>query len=80
MKKYGTPTPPIYSIKNIDHQVNLFAGSSDRLADPLDVNRLREELGANVNFYEMYNAGHCTFVWGVDMSFLDDVVNILAKN
>lgn len=37
---YGTPTPPLYNLGNIRVPVRLFAGSSDRLADPTDVQRL----------------------------------------
>lgn len=52
---------------NIRVPVRLFAGSSDLLADITDVNQMWFELNpAYKEFYKVYNAGHCTFIWGRD--------------
>lgn len=37
---YGTENPPVWNLGNIRVPMRLFAGSSDRLADPTDVRKM----------------------------------------
>ena len=59
--------------------MRLFAGSSDLLADLTDVNFLWDSLNPDVKTWlKVYNAGHCTFMWGIDVSsWMNDVFNML---
>lgn len=80
LKIYGQSTPPLYNLANITAQVHLFAGDEDMLADPTDVQRLKGELvNANVTFHEYANVGHITFLWGIDMSYVNDMLETLRN-
>jgi len=64
----------------------MFVGVNDELASYKDSVWLHEELqngyGNNpkpVVYYKEYDAGHYTFIVGKDMSYMDDVVELLAK-
>jgi hypothetical protein len=61
--------------------MRLFAGNSDLLADLTDVNFLWNSLKTEVKeFLRVYNAGHCTFMWGIDVvPWMTDVQNMLVK-
>lgn len=74
IQHYGTPNPPSYNLSNVDVPVSLFVGTEDKLGDFNDNRRLKEEL-VNVpyKFYKEYPKGHVTFVWGKDMSYLDEI-------
>lgn len=78
---YGTPYPPEWDLGKIRQPMRLFAGSSDELADLTDVNYLWDSLNPDVKeFYRVYNAGHCTFMWGNDVSqWMNDVFRMLEK-
>ena len=77
-KKYGQDQPPNYNISNIEHKVHLFAGGEDLLSNPTDVQRLKEELKNSV-LYEYPKMGHLTFMTGIDMSFMNDVILALKE-
>lgn len=80
IKIYGQPTPPPYNLGNITHNVYLFAGQEDKLADPTDVQRLKDDLvNAKVHFYNYPNMGHITFLLGIDMGYLNDVILALQE-
>lgn len=69
MAHYNQSTPPKFNLTNIRVPIRLFAGTSDLLADVTDVNQLWSELNPKYKeFYKIYNAGHCTFIWGKDES------------
>lgn len=72
---YGQPYPPAWNLTNIRQKVRLFAGSSDLLADITDVNFLWDSLNSEASaFLRIYNAGHCTFMWGNDVKpWMNDV-------
>ena len=59
---------------NLNKSVFYIAGYEDLLAPPKDVNNLVKALvnspKAEVKFYE---AGHCSFMWGIKLEFLDDL-------
>ena len=76
---YGQPYPPVWELSNIRQQIRLFAGTSDELADLTDVNYLWDSLNPDVKkFLKVYNAGHCTFMWGITVKpWMDDVKKML---
>lgn len=78
---YGQPYPPIWNLNQIRVPMRLFAGSSDLLADLTDVNFLWDSLDSSVKkFLKVYNAGHCTFMWGNDVKpWMTDVFNMLVE-
>jgi hypothetical protein len=59
--------------------MRLFAGVSDLLADITDVNFLWDSLKPEIKaHFRVYNAGHCTFMWGNDVKpWMNDVFNML---
>ena len=66
---YGQVTPPVWNLSNIRIPIRLFAGSTDRLADLTDVNWMWNALSEDVKkFYKVYNSGHVTFIWGLDVA------------
>lgn len=78
---YGTPYPPNYDLGNIRVPIRLFAGVSDLLADTTDVNYLWDSLKPEVKvMMKFYNAGHCTFMWGIDVEpWMRDVYSFLDE-
>lgn len=79
MKMYGQPTAPDYNLGNIQFKVNLFAGTSDKLADPTDVAQLAKDFGPIANL-QNFNMGHMTFLWAQDASYLSKVKAIIQAN
>ena len=69
----------MWDLKKIRVPVRLFAGSSDELADVKDVDNLWNSLSDNVKtFYKVYNAGHVTFIWGLNMTpWMSDLFRML---
>lgn len=66
---YGQSIPPAFDLSKIRVPINLFAGASDLLADPSDVDNLWRSLNpAYQGFYRIYNSGHLTFLMGIDTS------------
>jgi hypothetical protein len=60
--------------------MRLFAGVSDLLADITDVNFLWDSINSEYKtFFKVYNAGHCTFMWGNDVyPWMNDVFRLLS--
>jgi len=79
MAHYGTPTPPFWNLDRIRVPVRLFAGSSDRLADQTDVQKLWKSLDNQVKtFYKVYDAGHATFMMGKNVDpWIKDTLSML---
>lgn len=83
-KHYGQPTPPLWDVSNyIDYSekirvpLRLFGGTSDLLADVTDLNQFWSDVNPEVRkFLRIYNAGHCTFMWGLDVQpWMNDVLS-----
>ena len=76
---YNSSEPKEYDIKSIeDFPIALFSGSEDRLANPEDVEWLRKELGENCVKNIVYDGmGHTTFMIAKDMSWFNDVVELI---
>ncbi len=79
LKMYGQEKPKEYDISAIkDFPIALFYGEEDKFSTPKDVEWLRDELGDNVVVSKKYNMmGHCTFQMAEDMTWFDDVVELM---
>ena len=74
MQHYNSTSPPSWDLSKVDVPVSLFVGTEDKLGDVIDNRRLRDELtGVPSKFYKEYPNGHVTFVWGKDMSYLQEM-------
>ncbi|GBP35680.1 Lipase 3 [Eumeta japonica] len=69
---YGTREPPNYPVHKITAPVALFYSDADWLASPIDVQRLKENLGNVVDYYKVPFKGfnHVDFVWAKDFKEL----------
>ena len=78
---YGQSTPPEWNPNNIRVPMRLFAGTSDELADPEDVNYLWSLLAPEVKRHlKFYVSGHATFLWGREVSpWMNDVFAMLQE-
>lgn len=81
MAHYNQTTPPIWNLTNIRVPLRLFAGTSDLLADVKDVDFMWSKLDQPAKaFYKIYNSGHCTFVWGNDITpWMSDIERMLKE-
>jgi len=79
MKHYGTQTPPVYNLGDINVPVYLFAGKYDELAYPNSTATVRDQLtGSPKVFYQEYDLGHASFVWGKNVTgYFKDVLDII---
>lgn len=78
---YGQSVPPNFNLNQIQVPVRLFAGASDLLADITDVDVLWKSLTPEAKaFYKIYNAGHLTFLQGIDISpWMNDVFSMMNQ-
>ena len=76
---YNSPEPKEYDIKSIKNfPIALFSGTEDRLADPEDVEWLRNELGENCVKSKAYEGmGHTAFIIAKDISWFHDVIELI---
>jgi gastric triacylglycerol lipase len=75
---YGQPTPPLYDPANINFPVNMFVGAEDRLADPTDATDAKNAMTGTTVAFNLYpNMGHASFIWGLNMSFMNDVFAVI---
>ena len=59
----------------------MFVGTADDLGDVTDAEWARDSIkngGDAVVFYNEIDAGHSTFLIGNDMSYFNDVLNLVA--
>jgi len=76
---YNSAEPKEYNLKIIKNfPIALFNGTEDRLANPKDVEWLKNELGENCIMSKVYEGmGHSTFLMAKDMSWFNDVVELI---
>ncbi len=79
MKKYGCEESRDYDLSLVkDFPIVILHGKQDRLASELDVEWLIDELGGNVIFKKLYEEmGHSTFMMSREISWFDDIINIM---
>ncbi|GJQ83098.1 hypothetical protein Trydic_g20109 [Trypoxylus dichotomus] len=68
MIEYGTPTPPLYNLTNIQVPTYLMYGINDLMVSPIDVERLVTKLPKNVGIYQipLDSFNHVDFLWAKD--------------
>lgn len=84
MAKYNQTTPPLVNLNNIkgDVPVAMFVGTVDDLGDPTDSRWARDTINSGGNalvHYEEIRAGHSSFMIGKDMSYVDNLVDLIKK-
>lgn len=78
-RQYGQEEPPMIPLENYNVPTGLFSGKYDRLASPLDVAWLSDQIHGSVVFEKEYQEkDHMTFIAGKDMSyFTEDVLSLI---
>ncbi|VEL39823.1 unnamed protein product [Protopolystoma xenopodis] len=70
MLRYGTESPPLYTLDRITIPVGIYHGGRDLMATYKDVTRLMSDLGPvpvkDVVYLPYYN--HLDFVWGLNVA------------
>ncbi|KAK9720509.1 alpha/beta-hydrolase lipase region [Popillia japonica] len=68
LKEYGTETPPLYNLTNIEVPTYLMYADNDLMVNPIDVQRLVSQLPKNIGTYEvpLKSFNHVDFLWGKD--------------
>lgn len=77
LQRYGQPTPPLYDLGQIRAPLSIYYGNKDTSADPTDAYWAEDKLRNNQHMKQLrviryQDFGHFSFIWGTDMSFLQD--------
>ncbi|XP_015414318.1 PREDICTED: gastric triacylglycerol lipase isoform X2 [Myotis davidii] len=82
MMHFNQPTPPIYSVTDMNVPIAVWNGGKDWLADPQDVDLLLPKLPhliyhKNIPFYN-----HLDFIWAMDapQEVYNEIVNLMRKD
>jgi gastric triacylglycerol lipase len=75
LRRYGQKTPPVLNLSNVDAEVHLYVGRFDELADLQDFEILIGKLNGTkkISVTEI-EGGHATFLWGKNMTFLEQIL------
>ena len=78
---YHQKHPPEYNLSVIkDFPIMLIGGEKDNLADPNDVNWLKDELKDNVIYFKIHpKMGHLSFMCAKDFSWFDEPLKIILE-
>lgn len=81
LANYGTSTPPVYDVSKLPGPIAMFSGNADRLADTIDVAWLESVIPASSMVTKTIENefGHLTFIWGLNMSYFQNVINLANK-
>jgi len=63
-KRYGSPTPPVYDVSQMETPVHMYWGDSDWLATDLDVRNMAPSLKNIVAKTYLGDFNHMDFLWG----------------
>jgi pimeloyl-ACP methyl ester carboxylesterase len=74
MAHYNQTTPPQYDLSQVKVPVALYAGTEDWLADPKDVDYLRNQLPNVVQDFNIKDYDHMDFIYALNAQ------NILYKS
>lgn len=80
-KKYNQSTPPLYEMKNMNIPTALYWAKNDWLADPIDVNFIRNNLPNIVDDYEIMDWDHLDFLLAINAKhcLYDRILNLILK-
>lgn len=80
MQRYGQMKQPEFDLTQIDKvPVAMFVGKQDDLAVPEDTQWARDQIPSTIYYEEIDNFDHGSFMLGKDMSFMDNVLAIVAQ-
>ena len=80
VERYGSEIPPEVPMENIDLPVALFIGPLDALGSEENIEYIVERLGDNLVFQQEYEGfGREQYMTGVDMHYLEDVVDLMEQ-
>ena len=82
LEKYGQPYPPLYDLSAIRVKMAIFHGDADVLSNTKDVAWLLDEKQSGLRsdlviFTKLLHFGHSSFQMATDMSYLNDVINLV---
>eukprot|EP00343_Euplotes_focardii_P010010 CAMPEP_0205828536 /NCGR_PEP_ID=MMETSP0206-20130828/35473_1 /ASSEMBLY_ACC=CAM_ASM_000279 /TAXON_ID=36767 /ORGANISM="Euplotes focardii, Strain TN1" /LENGTH=102 /DNA_ID=CAMNT_0053130479 /DNA_START=54 /DNA_END=359 /DNA_ORIENTATION=+ len=77
LEQYGSETAPEVPIQNINTPVAIFNSRFDGYGTQEAGDWLEEQLGENVIFRQVYEYSHYSFYIAQDMSYMDDLANLL---
>ena len=78
--KYGQKNPPEIDITGISNvPVAMFVGLQDPFSDVVDAKWAYDSIPSSVHFQTIENCDHSSYLMGKDMSFMEDVKELLAK-
>ena len=81
MKHYNETTPPIYDITKVNVPTALYWAQNDYLADPTDVQFLRNNLPNMVDDFNVEIYNHLDYVWANNTrgQLYDRMVTLMEK-
>lgn len=80
MLKYGQKDPPDIPIEQIEGiPIAFLVGVKDRFTNVLDARSVRDIMNNTVVFYREYDLAHTSFAIAKNMSYMDDVVELLRN-
>ncbi|CAN7938119.1 unnamed protein product, partial [Ixodes hexagonus] len=83
LKKYGTATPPYYSLVRTTAPVAIYWSKNDWLASEKDVHHLRDDLPNVVSFYQVPDPEftHIDFVWAINAAKIlyEPMIQLMKK-
>lgn len=80
LQEYGSETPPLIHYENHEMPVAMYYSPDDGAADLEDAEWARDQLGDQVVAFNLYPGySHVTFGIGNDMTFLDDLFEIMEE-
>ena len=81
MVHYNQSEPPLYDLSSIRTPVALYSATNDWLADPADVDSLRQALPNVVDYWNTDDWNHLDFIWGTNgKTFLyDRMIDLMQR-
>jgi len=77
-ENYGTETPPLIPLENIQTPVALFTAPEDEIGSELNTEFILNNLGDNIVFHQSYEGySRDSFIAAINMGYLNDVVDVL---
>jgi hypothetical protein len=79
MKRYGSEIPPNFPLDKIYVPIALFIGTADLLGTVKDNEWFIPEISQAIVFNEMYEYGHKSFLIAKNMTYLNDIKDLLQE-
>ncbi|XP_054584959.1 gastric triacylglycerol lipase isoform X3 [Eptesicus fuscus] len=81
MMHFNQPTPPIYSVTDMNVPIAVWNGGKDWLADPQDVDLLLPKLPNLIYHKKIPFYNHLDFIWAMDapQEIYNEIINLMGK-